>query len=155
MTEREIILAKRKYNEIIEDGEIEKDFYSKCGTNSKFGASYQAFNEIARKTEKSNEVLVCMGGYYFDYSIGIARFAEANNYTFVIYKDLETGTLYKVDREDKLAFTIEHRVVHLKVENPSIESYKKAYEDLRACFFAELVDNSQKHAVKKIVKRSI
>ena len=108
----------------------------------------ESFNDVAINTACENNIYVHVGDTSDDWLFAGVPFKSAIN-SRTLYKNLETKKLIEVRIANKGDFESKHNVIYLKDD----ADFKTTFQDLRDEFFSEMLEKSQKTAVKKIVMK--
>ncbi len=182
MTEKEIIEGKKLYNEQIlkhksliekkneirslQENPTVKRYLELCDQVKNMkeeNAINIAFNDIALKTENSNEILVYLGDYKFDTTYGKSNINNSKEPTelFELYKDLETEKEYYVKIKDHDTWANNHKIIYLiniaknryGHNRDTLNTLYEIYFNLREKFFKSLLVESQTEAIKQLIKK--
>lgn len=125
----------------------EKIYYETLKTKRRY--LNVAFNPITSKTEHSNKIYVLMGKHIIT-DKGYIEPATPNdvgkNYLTPLY-ELETGEF--IWGRKQTAFIMEH---HTVICVPGVDQYR-SFDDFRADFLEQLLDNPQEEVVQKILSK--
>jgi len=176
----EIQLARNKYNELMEQRKKELkekedkiiilkqdekvaeyvklsyDVSEEGKKASKNNILEKSFGEIAKNTEKNDNIYVFIGYYGAASPNHLAPLSEKNPH--VRYKycvNLETTDIVVVEINKTSEFEKDNIVLYL--DDPKnyhhIGFYREKLNELRNKYFEYLVNNSQKEAIKQIIKK--
>lgn len=178
MTNYEIELAKKRYNEI----QLEKKEYEQLKqrinelkqkpivqeylslidktkeiegnkTYDEVAIINESFDNLAGNTKESNNIKIYMGAYRMNVFIG-AELIRTKDADYVLYYDLENYRTHEVNIYQCFTFEEENIVIHIDDKNfGCFQDYMKAFNKLRNEFLGELLIKPQEEVVKQFVKK--
>lgn len=116
-----------------------------------------SFNDVALTTKDSNNLLVCLGTYFYDIvNAKVCTEQHDNTIKMKYYIDLETLQDYKMSVSKSKEFEIENKIIYLDEGDygyNNLEHYKSKFIKLRENFFKDLLDNPQEVVMQKLLKK--
>jgi len=169
MNEKELTTARNKYKNFVEekrkleelkqsllastnikDCETDIEFLNNMiDLNNKLNIINRSFSSIARNTKNSNKIFVSMGIYP---AVNFLTKKDTKK-KYMVYRDLETCKFKYIKSSKSQKFEDKNKIIYLD-DNVTNDSYfyLKNFNELRAYFFGQLVDNSQEEVIKQLVK---
>ena len=139
-----------------------KDFHDnvELGFHKKHKLSLKDYKKILKKTvdntiiseESSKEIYVFMGNYTMaNGSISLTYYND-KEILFRKYKDLETGRIIQICKDDIERFESRNNIVFNVSDELTEEAYDETYDVIKCAYFKELLYSSELDAYK-LIKR--
>lgn len=174
MTEEEIKLAREKYSKLsrrkeelnnmkkrlleLEENPVVKEYLDLSNFINENEKSYKdlnmiwdSFYQLSTRTKNSNNIFVYMGAYEYRLTSN-DKLVNISQADYVLYKDIETGDVFKVIPYKSKEFEKTHTVIHLPIEKDKELCYKDEFIRLRRDFFRDLLEKPQDEVVNKLIK---
>lgn len=180
MNEKELKLARNKYNELMKQNqeetkekenkikvlkedskvneyiELSYDVSEEGQKSSKNRILEKSFGEIAKETEKNDNIYVFVGYYGLSSQNYLVPLSEKNPHArYLYFVNLETTDIVAIQKEKTEYFFSSNVVLYL--DDPKkyhhVSFYREKFNDLRNKYFSYLVEDTQKEAIKQIIKK--
>ena len=116
----------------------------------------KTIKEVKKNNETSKKILIYIGNYVVrkegKEEREILTYDGNLNAKYKLYKDIETGQVYRVSIKNVKDFEKNHKIIFPKIDINNVQEYNRKYEEMKFEYFKNLIYNDQKSSYKLIKK---